>query len=73
MLFIVLLFLPAVLGKRRTKDLGKLPAMGWNTWNSLGCNGYNKDVLVATADKMIDLGLRVSYHRSCAQLVLIYC
>jgi alpha-galactosidase len=61
MIFLPLLFLPAVLGKLRRGDLGKVPAMGWNTWNSLNCDKYDKTVLEATANKMIDLGLKVSH------------
>jgi hypothetical protein len=59
MMFLPLLFLPAVYGKQEKGETGKLPAMGWNTWNSLGCNGYNKDVIQATAQKMVSLGLTV--------------
>lgn len=36
---------------------GRLPAMGWNSWNNFGCN-INASVFEATAQKMVDLGLK---------------
>jgi len=75
MFFIPLLLLSrAVFGKERPDGLGKLPAMGWNTWNSLKCN-YDENVILGMAQLMKDLRLRVSPSRSwstnCPQLVLI--
>ncbi|KAK9415736.1 putative Glycoside hydrolase superfamily [Seiridium unicorne] len=36
---------------------GRLPAMGWNSWNEYGCN-ISSDVFVTVADLIVDLGLR---------------
>ncbi|KAH8111511.1 alpha-galactosidase/alpha-n-acetylgalactosaminidase [Phellopilus nigrolimitatus] len=33
------------------------PQMGWNTWNSFGCDS-DQDLLLSTAQKIVDLGLR---------------
>lgn len=38
------------------KKTGKLPAMGWNSWNAFG-TGNNEELTRAMADKMIELGL----------------
>lgn len=35
---------------------GRLPAMGWNSWNAFG-SGNNEELTKAMADKMIELGL----------------
>jgi alpha-galactosidase len=64
MMFPLLFLIGAVLAKERTGKLGKLPAMGWNTWNSLGCDNYNKTILEAVASKMISLGLKVSQYEN---------
>lgn len=36
---------------------GRLPAMGWNSWNEYGCN-ISSDVFLTVADLMVNLGLR---------------
>ena len=36
--------------------LGATPQMGWNSWNKFGVN-INEDLIKATADKMVELGL----------------
>ena len=37
--------------------VGELPAMGYNTWNDLRCEGVTADALVELADMMVSLGL----------------
>ena len=37
--------------------IGRLPAMGWNSWNEYGCN-ITDEVFVTVADLIIDLGLK---------------
>ena len=37
--------------------VGDLPAMGYNTWNDLRCDGVNADAIVALADRLVDSGL----------------
>jgi alpha-galactosidase len=36
---------------------GRLPAMGWNSWNEYGCN-INEEVFVTVARQLINLGLK---------------
>ena len=38
------------------KETGRLPAMGWNSWNAFG-SGNNEALTKAMADKIIELGL----------------
>ena len=37
--------------------VGKVPAMGWNTWNTFGCN-INETLLKQTADALVSSGMR---------------
>lgn len=37
--------------------IGRLPAMGWNSWNEYACN-ISDDVFLRVADLMVDLGLK---------------
>jgi alpha-galactosidase len=37
--------------------VGRLPAMGWNSWNEYACD-INEDVFINVADLMISLGLK---------------
>ncbi|KAH8651379.1 alpha-galactosidase [Xylariales sp. PMI_506] len=37
--------------------LARTPQMGWNNWNSLGCD-VSEDLLLDTATKLVSLGLR---------------
>jgi|SRR5688572_12654358 alpha-galactosidase len=37
--------------------IGRLPAMGWNSWNEYACD-INEEVFVTIADLMVDLGLK---------------
>jgi len=36
---------------------GRLPAMGWNSWNEYGCN-IREDVFVTVAERLVSLGLK---------------
>lgn len=36
---------------------GRLPAMGWNSWNEYGCD-INEDVFVTVGELIISLGLK---------------
>jgi alpha-galactosidase len=38
-------------------DVGRLPAMGWNSWNEYGCN-INESVFLTAADELVSLGLK---------------
>lgn len=37
--------------------VGRLPAMGWNSWNEYGCN-INENVFLTTAQKLVSTGLK---------------
>lgn len=36
---------------------GRLPAMGWNSWNEYGCN-INEEVFVEVGELLVSLGLK---------------
>jgi alpha-galactosidase len=36
---------------------GRLPALGWNSWNEFACN-INSTVFLETAQRMVELGLK---------------
>jgi alpha-galactosidase len=38
-------------------DVGRLPAMGWNSWNEYGCN-INESVFLTAASELVSLGLK---------------
>ena len=38
-------------------DVGRLPAMGWNSWNEYGCS-INESVFLTTASQLVSLGLK---------------
>ncbi|KLO14275.1 glycoside hydrolase [Schizopora paradoxa] len=40
-----------------SRAIGKLPALGWNTWNAYRCN-INESNVLAAADQFISLGLK---------------
>jgi hypothetical protein len=39
-------------------DVGKLPALGWNTWNAYGCD-INETVILSAAESIVSLGFKV--------------
>jgi alpha-galactosidase len=38
-------------------DQGKLPALGWNSWNAFGCNVDETKIMTA-ANEVVNLGLK---------------
>ncbi|PSK36014.1 hypothetical protein B9Z65_5829 [Elsinoe australis] len=40
-----------------TNGLAVTPQMGWNNWNTFGCD-VDEELLVSTAQKLVDIGLR---------------
>ncbi|KAF2670307.1 putative alpha-galactosidase B [Microthyrium microscopicum] len=54
----VLVGLPVVLGGVNKGNVGKLPALGWNSWNAYGCN-ITEEKFMSAAQKIVDLGLKV--------------
>lgn len=38
-------------------DVGRLPAMGWNSWNEYGCN-INESIFLTAANELVSLGLK---------------
>jgi len=57
LLFLGLLAFPGVFGIVRPDGVGKLPALGWNSWNAFACD-ITEDLFIASAQAMIDLGLK---------------
>jgi hypothetical protein len=39
--------------------VGKLPALGWNSWNAYGCN-IDESKMLAAANQMVSLGLKAA-------------
>jgi alpha-galactosidase len=37
--------------------IGRLPAMGWNSWNEYGCD-ISEDLFITVAQRLVDLGLK---------------
>ena len=58
-----LLFLSALAHTRLVQGLvspdgtGRLPALGWNSWNEYGCD-IREDLFLAVAEKIVSLGLK---------------
>lgn len=50
--------LPLAKGLVRPDGVGKLPALGWNSWNAFNCNITESDFLTA-ANQIVSLGLKV--------------
>ena len=50
------LLLPFGAFAQKAEGLAATPQMGWNSWNKFGVN-INEDLIKATADKMVELGL----------------
>lgn len=40
-----------------TATKGKLPALGWNSWNAFGCD-INETKIMTAANEVVNLGLR---------------
>eukprot|EP00961_Rhodomonas_salina_P024027 323073-Rhodomonas_salina.1 len=54
---LLLLFAVAACASGLENGLGRTPAMGYNTWNDLRCNGITSANVRAIVDKMVELGL----------------
>jgi alpha-galactosidase len=50
--------IPVAQGLIEGSSVGKLPALGWNSWNAYGCD-ISEDKFIAAANKLVDLGLKV--------------
>ncbi len=63
-LYSVLLSLHVVssaLALQSAGELGKLPALGWNSWNAFDTD-INETKIIVAAQKLISLGLKVPCH-----------
>ncbi|KAK3074483.1 hypothetical protein LTR53_003032 [Teratosphaeriaceae sp. CCFEE 6253] len=54
---LALFALPAALGLVLPNNVGKLPALGWNSWNAYYCDVDQSKILLA-ANAMVDLGFK---------------
>lgn len=52
--------IPVVQGFLGKLEVGKLPALGWNSWNAYDCN-INEEKFLSAAKKLVDLGLKVGF------------
>ncbi|GAA0378438.1 alpha-galactosidase [Acrocarpospora corrugata] len=48
---------PAVPAQALNNGVGRTPPMGWNTWNTFGCN-INETLIRQTADALVSNGMR---------------
>ena len=55
--FIFLLFSLNGFAQKFT-DLALTPPMGWNSWNYFQCDGINEQVIMETADAMVESGMK---------------
>lgn len=53
----LLLASPAVALVSKDGTTGRLPAMGWNSWNEYACD-INEDIFLKIGQRLIDLGLK---------------
>ncbi|WP_329082401.1 MULTISPECIES: glycoside hydrolase family 27 protein [unclassified Streptosporangium] len=49
--------IPAVPAQALNNGVGRTPPMGWNTWNTFGCN-INETLIRQTADALVSNGMR---------------
>ncbi|OQD60188.1 hypothetical protein PENPOL_c026G04470 [Penicillium polonicum] len=56
-LAVALPFLPAANALVRKNDVGRVPALGWNSWNALGCD-INSTKVITAATEVVNLGLK---------------
>jgi alpha-galactosidase len=52
--------IPVAQGLLGKLAVGKLPALGWNSWNAYGCD-ISEEKFLSAAQKLVDLGLKVNY------------
>ncbi|KAK5746195.1 hypothetical protein LTR17_000929 [Elasticomyces elasticus] len=52
-----LVVLPTVLGLELPGGVGRLPALGWNSWNAYYCD-VDQDKIMLAANAMVDLGFK---------------
>jgi hypothetical protein len=57
-LTLVFAALPVVLAGENKWNVGKLPALGWNSWNAYHCD-INEEKFMFAAEKIVELGLKV--------------
>jgi alpha-galactosidase len=50
--------IPAAQGLLGKLEVGKLPALGWNSWNAYDCN-ISEEKFLSAARKLVALGLKV--------------
>ncbi|WP_187281481.1 ricin-type beta-trefoil lectin domain protein [Nonomuraea sp. C10] len=54
---LVVALTPATQAQALENGVGRTPPMGWNTWNTFGCN-INETLIRQTADAMVSSGMR---------------
>lgn len=56
-------FLPITSALVLPDGVGRLPALGWNSWNEFACN-ISEDKFLTAANKFIELGFKVPFATS---------
>ena len=58
-MFSTISLIPLLLpGLTLAEKVGKLPALGWNSWNAFRCN-INEEQFLIAANKIVEFGLKV--------------
>lgn len=55
--FVIAVLTSAAAALVNPNSIGRLPAMGWNSWNEYGCN-INESIFITTAQKLVSTGLK---------------
>ena len=57
LVLVVTLMLPAVAAAEKFEGLAETPPMGWNSWNTFGCN-IDENLIRETAEAMVSSGMK---------------
>ena len=55
---LLLASVPAALALVLPDGVGRLPALGWNSWNAFACD-INEEKFLTAANKFVELGFKV--------------
>ncbi|KAJ9316576.1 hypothetical protein DTO271D3_3083 [Paecilomyces variotii] len=54
---IILCYIPNSIALVRPDGVGRLPALGWNSWNAFNCD-INEEKIITAANEIVNLGLK---------------
>jgi len=55
---LILVGMGSILQAQKFTSLAQTPPMGWNSWNYFACDSLNEEVVKATADAMLNSGMK---------------